>query len=112
MTKADTIRDTLRGTIFSHKKFKSEQLELFGAIVELRQPSLGDILAFQNEDDSKQGLINLLVGYCYVPGTNEKVFELGDADAILSMPFNDDIIRLNQVVENLTGLDVAAEEGN
>ena len=113
MTETKTLtRDDLRAQIFAPKAFKSRSLKLFGAEVEIRQPSLGDILTFQDEVDKQTGLILLLTGYCYVPGTNEKVFEEADADGILNMPFGDDLIKLNEIIEELTGIDVAGEEGN
>lgn len=117
MTKTKTktkllTRDEIRAKIFATKKFKSEKLILFDVEVEIRQPSLGDILEYQEQMDRKAGLIYLLTGYCFVPGTNEKVFEEADADGILNMPFGDDLIRLNKIIENLTGIDISGEEGN
>lgn len=105
-------RDEVRTRIFTSKGFKSECVELFGADIEIRQPSLGDILEYQENLDRKTGLMLLLTGYCYIPGTNEKVFEAADADGILNMPFGDDIVRLNKAIENLTSIDIAGEEGN
>lgn len=112
MSKKQMTRDELRAKLFSAKKYKSEIITLFGAEIEIRQPSLGGILEQQESEDRKAGLINSLTRFCYVPGTDELVFELGDAEAILNMPFGDDVVALNKAIENLTGIDVTVEEGN
>ncbi len=111
---ANSKRDELRGKIFSskNKQFKTEECEIYGCKVEIRQPSLGMILAAQEGDDRAKAVVMLLVGYCYVPGTEEKVFEEGDVENLLSMPFGDDLIKVNQVIEKLTNIDVLSAEKN
>ena len=87
-------RNELRKYLLASKHFRSEKVNLFGQEIELRQPSVKDILALAEaveEKDSKNSLfiVEMLIRYAYVPGTNERVFEEGDREAILQWPVGD-----------------------
>lgn len=107
-----TIRDELRTAIFSgpQSRFRKEIVKFFGTDVEVRQPSLDLMLAAQQYEDRKEAIIRLIISFCYVPGTEEKVFEDGDKDALLQMPFCDDFTRINEVITRLTNIAVLVEE--
>lgn len=107
-------RNDIRAKIFNNieGRFKRVEIEFNGATVELRQPSLRQILMAQGETDRAKALVNLIVGYCYVPGTDEKVFEDTDADSLLAMPFGEDMVRFNKAIETLTSVDVRGQEKN
>ena len=107
-----SARDKLRGQIFSAKTFLSQEITLFGATVELRQPSLGQILEAQEQPERKLALLKLLVEYCFVPGTDDRIFEEADMDNIMNMPFSKDIEHLNDVMLGLTNIDVLGAEKN
>lgn len=114
MAETQATRDELRKKIFStkNKQFQKEGLILFGQNLEMRQPSLGMILAAQESENRAKAVVMLLVNHCYVPETDEKVFEEGDVEMILSMPFGDDLLRANQVIEKMTSIDVMSAEKN
>lgn len=106
-------RKELRGKLLgSARKFKSEVIEFFGEQIEVRQPSLGTVLAQVEEKDKNKAIVRAIINYCYVPGTDEKVFEPEDEAAILNLPASEDIWRLNDAVSKLTGIDTKAAEGN
>jgi hypothetical protein len=77
-------------------------VEFFGAQIELRQASFGDIIRMREGDDREAAVIHNLINYAYIPGTDEKVFEEGDAESFKEMPFGADFIRVSQAVEELT----------
>jgi len=106
-TKRNELRAKLLG---SAPKPKSELVTLFGAEVELRQPTLATIMEMSDEVDSKQRSVDMFLRYAYVPGTNELVFEKTDAAVILAWPFGDDILAMQQAIGRLTGLKVAIED--
>ena len=110
----DSPRDRLRAKIFhsKNKRFERKLISLFGAEVEIRQPSLGMILNAKSHDDTKQAAIELLVSYCFVPGTDERVFEDTDQDVLLEMPFGDDMMRVNEAIGELTNIDIVGAEKN
>ena len=107
-------RDDVRAAIFhsGSKRFKRVEMDLFGSRVEVRQPTIGQILEAQEEEDRRKSLVRLMVGYCFVPGTDEKVFEDADFDSIMGLPFDDNFIRLNTVIEEMIDVNVLDAEGN
>lgn len=105
-------RDALRAKLLKSKQFRFEEIVLFGAKVEVRQPSVGAILDAQENPDRKAAIVDMLIGYCYVPGTKEKIFDEGDRAAILQWPFGEDMVRLSRTIENMTSIDIASAEKN
>lgn len=106
------VRAELRKNLFKSRKFKSKLVNIFDTEVEIRQPSLGEVLDQQDEADQKKALLNILVKYCYVPGTNEKLFEEGDLGAILEWPIDSWFAQVSQAVTELTNIDIGQAEGN
>lgn len=95
----DAVRAKILGT--SHKP-KSRTVPFFGTEIELRQPTLGEVLAQQNTEDRKSVLIQLLISRAYIPGTDTRVFDDADADGLATLPFGQDFIRVNQALEALS----------
>jgi hypothetical protein len=95
-------RDSIRSRLFASKKFGKKQVSFFGEMLELRQPALGDVLAIQNNDDRQAAVIDTLVRYAYIPDTDTKLFEEGDAPALLAMPFGKDFLGVSEALTELT----------
>ncbi len=110
-------RDAIRSKVFSSNAFKRETVEAFGATIEVRQAPLGRVLDLQGvfSEDRKAAISRALIEFCFVPGTNEAVFDEGDVDQILELPFGDDFQRLQEMINKIMGVteeDVKAAEGN
>jgi hypothetical protein len=107
-----SMRDSVRAAIFNSpmNQQKSEAIEFMGAQVEVRQPLVEDIMAASKEEDG--GVVMMLVRYTFVPGTNERVFDAEDAEALLKMPFGRDMSRFLEVVKNMTDIDLKVQEKN
>lgn len=105
-----SARDELRSKLLSSHKPKTELLTLFGVAVEFRQPTLDAILAARDNEDVKTRTVDMIIQYAYVPETNERVFEPADRDQILSWPFGEDMIKVQQAITILTGVDVGKAE--
>lgn len=105
-------RDTIRKAILSGRTTKTLLVNAFGIELEMRQPSLGDILDLQDMENTKQRVIQSLINYCYVPGTKEKVFDDADKDIIEALPFDDNFTAIQEAIADLTGVDIDAEKGN
>jgi len=103
-------RNDIRKSIFAAKNRLSETVEFLGAQIEIRQPTLGDALDYQQEEDRKIGMAKILISYCYLPDTDVRVFEEADTDMILGLPFGADMVRVNRAINKLTGLDEDAED--
>ncbi len=109
-----TTRQALRDQIFTRARPESQEVEFFGGTVELRQPSLEEILTLRDDarDNPAAASAQMIIDYCFVPGTNEKVFDETDRDLIMKMPFGPDLSRMNKAIEALTDIDVSSAEKN
>lgn len=108
---AKLTRDSIRAKVFNTKP-QSELITIFGVEVEIRQPSLRVILDAQSSEDKTYAMANMMISYCFVPGTNEKVFEVADIDGILELPFGEDVSKINEIIAKLTSIDITGEEKN
>jgi len=97
-------RKSIRDAIFSSKKPMSKVISFFGQQIELRQPTLEDILSVQSAEDRKAAVIDTLVKYAYVPGTDEHIFEDTDGASIMGLPFGQDMISVTAALEELTSV--------
>ncbi len=105
-------RNTLRTKLLSSRKLRTETLHVWGVDIEFRQPSLGDILNIRDEENQKERVSQMLIQYAFVPGTDEKIFEPGDKEAILAWPFDQDIIKIQEAITALTGIDIEGAEND
>lgn len=108
---------SIRERIFAskNKTYKSRLVQFFGETIEIRQPTLGDILDSVNGDNAgdaaKQGIM-VLLRYAYAPGTNDRVFDEADEESLLSLPFGEDFNRVVKAFTEVTGTDVKVAEKN
>jgi len=111
-------KSELRSLLFSdaNRKPASEPLVLFGADVEVRQPTLAQITKLSkmaNKPDNKVPQITyMLVEYCYVPGTDEKLFDEADIPVLSEMPAGPWINAFNTALEKLNGAKMDEAEKN
>ena len=106
-------RDDIRAAIFGSEESKIQKrlVQFFGAQVEVRQPTLGQILAAQQNPDRQAAVIDQLVANTYIPGTETKVFEIEDADQFKEMPFGDNFIRVSEAFEDMSSVNFREGEG-
>lgn len=97
-----TARDALRSTIFSTKTPQSKVISFMGTQIEIRQPTLGAVAHAQEAGAGKNAIAFALISYAYIPGTDEKVFDPEDLDALLSLPFGADFLDVAKAVEELS----------
>ena len=105
---AAATRDELRRKLLSSKERRRELIEIFGEQIEVVQPTLAEVLSVESGPDSKNNIADLMIRYCYVPGTDERVFEDGDKESILEWPMDSWAPVMTAAVERLSGMDVEA----
>ena len=109
-------RNDVRASMFSEKNTKPavEPLILFGEKVELHQPTLEQMnkLGRQAADAKIPPLVFMMIEYCYMPDSSDKVFEPADAQQLAQMPTGPWLTDFNKAVGKLTGVDVEAAEKN
>lgn len=101
-------RDEIRTQIFGAKP-QHEPITLFGAPVELREPNMETVLDFQISNDRKSAIAVMMINYVFT-ADGEPVFEEGDVEAILQMPFNADVRNLQTKILALLGVSPTAED--
>jgi len=110
-------RDEIRARIFSTDMFKREEIEAFGTTIEIRQTTLGRVLELQGklEKDRTTAIGLSFLEFCYVPGTDERLFDEDDLDGILALPFGKDFQGVQDVINKLMGVtekQIQDAEGN
>lgn len=105
-----SARDSLRAALLSSKNYKPKSVivKLFGMDVEVKQQTIEEMMKLQamEGDSPDTAAARMIVRFCYVPGTNERLFEEGDIPTIQQWPFGEDVVRLQQVVAKLQGINV------
>jgi hypothetical protein len=97
-------RDQLRAATFdaTNKRPKSKIIKFFGQDIELRQGTLAQL--FEEKPDKQSAVVDFLCHNSFVPGTDEHLYEEGDAAQFLSMPFGEDFVRVTEALQELTGV--------
>lgn len=103
-------RAELRSKLLSTKQLKKEEVEFFGTKIELRQSTFGDLLKAQSQEDRQSVIIEALLNQAYVPGTDERIFEVGDIETLKTLPFGADFLRVNAALERLTEVNFTGQK--
>lgn len=102
----DTAGD-IRAAIFDAKP-KSTIITLFGKKIELKQPTMGNMFKAQAAKDTAHASAQMLIEYAHVPGTDIKVFDPADVDAVVNLPWGKDLVDVQTAIGKLTGIDLTA----
>lgn len=84
-TTSSEARGKLRAK-FLADKVKKVTVTIDGMDIEVRQMSVGQMLDTISEDDRKKQMARYIVDCCFVPGTDEKIFEEEDLEVLMGMP--------------------------
>jgi len=105
-------RDQIRAQIFggAESKVQHRILTFFGAKIELRQPTLGAILAAQKNEDREAAVIDTLIENAFIPGTDIRVFEDTDGDQFKAMPFGKDFVAISEAIEEMSSVNFRDKE--
>src|SRR5215472_7787465 len=108
-----TERDRLRAELLKTRPVSSKIVTFFGQKIEIKQLTLAAVIdARKDYDDQQAALINILLRYAYVPGTNELIFEDTDAESLLALPFGGDFVELTNAISELTSLSFPTPGGD
>lgn len=106
-----SIKDQLRSKILATKTPKSKIIDFMGEKIEIRQPTLKDIVEAQESGAGKNAIITALVSYAYIPGTNEKLFETEDTESLMELPFGKDFMNVSKAIEELSEVNFLGQKG-
>lgn len=82
---SSALRDAIRSTVFSAKP-KSKLVPVGDQMVEVRQALVGQMIDSMGTDDPRKRMARTIIDSCFVPNTDEKVFEEADFDMLMSLP--------------------------
>lgn len=103
MTEASTLRDALRAESFS-ETIRTVQVQLGSNFIEVRQPTVGQMLEQVNVTDQRQRIARMIIDCCFVPGTSIKVYEDTDVDMLMALPATGIYSKLMQAITDLSDL--------
>jgi len=107
-------RNKLREKIFASSKKDIETIDMMGEQIDLHQPTIGEIadLEEENKDKTRKDTIcETIIRYCFVPGTNDRVFTSEDADSIAALPATV-LDEFNKAFAKLTNVNLEEVEKN
>lgn len=107
--------DTIRSQIFGRDhKPRSVLITFFGAEIELRQDSMGNMLDAQNaaDADRQDQLLRVIIRRAYIPGTDTRVFTEADIDGLRALPWNSDWTNLANKVAELDSANFPSESSS
>lgn len=109
-------------TLGAKRDFKKEIVTIEGIEYEVRQPTLRERSDLRKRCSSISGetmkfdifefLIWAVIGFTYVPNTDEKVFEETDYDALSDLPAGGWFDELSEVASKLTNVDSKKPSGD
>ena len=107
-------RDSILRNIFARSaNLKRKRITFMGQEIDIKQPTIKQIMSFTDESiKDHDKLIDALIEYAYVPGTDERLFDETHREMLQSLPFNDDFTSVSEAIAELTTSDVEVAEKN
>jgi hypothetical protein len=98
-------RDNIRAGVYKGVTLKREKVTINGAEIEIIQPTVEQVMKSTQELDPAKRVVNGIIAYARIPGTDEKVFDDTDAAALLNLPFSQELTEINLAMSRLMGLE-------
>lgn len=110
----EDLRGQMRTKIFASetRRGKNTKLPFYGTEIEIRQPNIGQVQKWSDNDSDSVTLIEILLNHAYVPGTDIKVFESADRDTLQSLPMNEEATAVIAAIQAFTDLAIKDSEKN
>ena len=99
-----TGRLAIRDKILSSEA-ESEFVDAFGVRIEIRYPSLEDLLQYRDAQNDDNIMARAIINNCYDPDSGERIFEDTDVEVIMKKKFTPDMRRLNTAINKILGGD-------
>lgn len=101
-------REDALAKIFSAKP-EHQDTVLFGVAVQLRNPTLEEVLDAQAQEDKKRAAVDMLIRYVFLPN-GEKLFGEEHVESLLGLPFGKDLQDVQKAIMKLSGIEVKGED--
>lgn len=83
----------------------NEIVEAFGERIEIRYPSLQDLLQYRDAQNDDFIMARAIINNCYDPESGERIFEDADAEVLMQQKFTPDMRKLNASINKILGGD-------
>lgn len=105
-----TNRNELRAKVLQERPLQRKEIKFNGAVIEMIQPRVSWVV---NRDLEKTpNVVDYLINFARVPGTDEAIFEEADRDVLAGMPFDSEMMEVVRVINELTGINTEAARKN
>lgn len=104
-------RDEVRSKLFSSKVSRKKTINMGDFEIEVR-PIPMYLLFDADPNNVSRSMFMAIAEACYVPGTDEKVFDKEDYETFMNMPLTHEFKALLNEVSELMNLDVREAEKN
>jgi hypothetical protein len=103
-------RDMIREAVMNSKA-EEQLITAFGVQIAVRTPALRDLMQYRDMQNDENLIARAIVNNCYVPGSNDRIFEDTDVEVLSGLAYNSDMKKLNNAIQNVLGDDsaIAAE---
>lgn len=105
-----SLRDDLRSKALQSRTQQRKLLTFNGAEIEMIQPKLEWIVT--RDPEKNINIVDYLINFARVPGTDEAVFEEADRAVLLDLPFDRNMKDVVEAINTLTGVDIAEARKN
>lgn len=102
-------RDLIRSAILD-QEIEQILVEVFGVEIEIKAPDLEGLLQYRDAADDDSIMAKQIINACYVPNTDEPVFDEADVAALMKAKFSKDMKKLIGAINKALGSDEALEE--
>lgn len=103
-------RDDYRGKILAGVKGPTKILTFNGMDVEFHHLTIDQLDVINDKEGNR--LVNMIIATAYIPGTNEKIFEAGDAETLKGLTWSPEITKLQEFYGTMYVGDVEGAEKN
>lgn len=104
-----TDRDEIRTAFFANKP-KVEPVKLAsGHSVEVRAPLVGEQIILSQIEEADKRILRMFTNNVFVPGTDEKVFEVEDLDVLKQQPTGGDYSKIMDAISRVMDLKLATD---
>ena len=103
-------RDMIREAVMNSKA-EEQLITAFGVQIAVRTPALRDLMQYRDMQNDENLIARAIVNNCYVPGSNDRVFEDTDVEVLSGLAYSSDMKKLNNAIQDVLGDDsaIAAE---
>lgn len=101
-----SLRDRIRNAVLDSSA-DDILVEVFGTRIAIRPPEMKELIQYRDWQDDEYLMARAIINNCYVPDSNDKVFEEADLEVLGTLRFSADMKKLTAAINKVLGDDSA-----